>query len=469
MKDIGISGIAMSVMSPSIQAAAGARAPRSPLAGLRHVATAFRNLVDAWPEQVYEEGLVQGRLLGRPVTYVVDPERIRTLLVDDAHRLVRDDAMTRALSPALGQGLLTSAGPAWRAQRRTAAPAFRPDRVSALAPAMARVASATLARWGAAGLPRVVDLQSEMMRTTLDVIVAAMVSDDEGFDAPAFSRALDAYLGQTNWSIAFGVMGVPAWVPHPRCVTGAMAARQLRSMTSLVIAARRRRGESGGDLLGAMLASAGPEPGDGFEADRVVDNLLTFVMAGHETTALALTWTLRLIADHPDVERRMLREIEGMAAPPGEPGAVDQLAYTRQVVLEAMRLYPPAALLVRRAAEDLRVGDLRVPAGGSIHIPVYALHRHRRLWTDPDAFDPDRFEPGRSKDRHRFAFIPFGGGPRVCIGMGMAITECLVILATLLPRVRLRPTVPSLPGTRLRVTLRPVGGVPMVVEPREGL
>lgn len=458
----------MCPVSSSIMDVAPAPGPvaRRPLAGARDVVRAFSNLVEAWPEDVYREPIVAGRLLGRPVTYVVDPECIRTLLVDEADKLVRDDAMTRALAPILGTGLLTSDGPAWRTQRRAAAPAFRPDRVAASIPAIADAARATLRRWEEAPRQGVVDLQSEMMRTAFDVVVGTMLGGDAGLDPARFGRALDGYLKHTNWKIAYGVLGAPAWLPHPGSARAAKASRDLRGMAARVVAGRRDR-RDGCDVLGALLSAVAPDTGLPLSDRELVDNLLTFVVAGHETTALVLAWTLRLIAEHPGVQRRMLDEIAGVPSPVDDPGAVDRLVFCRQVVCEAMRLYPPAALLVRRAAVDLKVGGLRIPAGGSLHIPIYALHRHRRLWNDPETFDPDRFAPDRQRLRHRFAFLPFGGGPRVCIGMGMAITECLVILAGLLPRFGFGPLEAApLPRAHLRVTLRPIGGMPVRVEPR---
>ena len=458
-------------MSAVESSSAGQRAAKrdsSPgmIAAALHVTKALRNIVDAWPDDVYHEPVVAGRLLGRPVTYVVDPESIRRLLVDDAHKLVRDDAMSRALEPALGTGLLTSDGAEWRAQRRAAAPAFRPDRIRAFVPAMTRAAEATCRRWQTTGVPFVADLQSEMMRTAFHVVTPTVISGEEGFDAAAFGRALEIYLGQTNWKIAYGAMGAPAWLPHPGSVAGARAARVLRDMTKRVIAARRSRGAEGGDLLGALLSATDPDTGHGLTDEGLVDNVLTFVVAGHETTALVAAWTLRLVAQHPQVERRVLDEVARLPFHLDDPGSLESLAYTRQVVFEAMRLYPPAALLVRRAAQDLRVGGVNVPARGAIHIPVYALHRNRRLWTDPEVFDPDRFEPSQHSLRHKFAFLPFGGGPRVCIGMGMALTECLAIVATLLPRFRFEPIDARPPRSRLRVTLRPIGGLPMRIRVR---
>lgn len=425
-------------------------------------------MVEAWPDEVYHEGLVQGRMLGRPVSFVSDPELIRSLLVDQAHKLVREQAMIRALKPAIGTGLLTADSAEWREQRRIAAPAFRPDRVRGLVPAMAAAAAVTRQRWRAEGGRQLIDLQKEMMRTAFDIIVATVMSGDEGFDAAAFGHALETYLGQTNWKMAYALLGVPAWMPHPRSLAGTRAARTLRTMAGQVIRTRRAQEVDRPDLLGLMLAATDPETGAAFSEERLVDNLLTFILAGHETTALAIAWTLRLLCDRPDLESRVLEEIAAMPTSPDDPAALEGLVYTRQVIFEAMRLFPPAALLVRRAAEPVDLGGVRVPTGGSIHIPVYALHRHRRVWTNPDDFDPSRFDPTETKRRHRYAFLPFGAGPRVCIGMGLAINECLVVLASLLPAFRFEAASPDLPETRFRVTLRPHGGMPMFVTPRVG-
>ena len=457
--------------SVSNAAALGTLAPpRLPLAqAIRNAATSFHNLVEAWPDEVYDQGLVQGRMLGRPITFVTDPELIQSLLVDQAHKLVREEAMTRSLQPAIGRGLLIADAHEWRTQRRTAAPAFRPDRIRDLVPAMAAAADATRRRWLAGGERQCLDLQTEMMQTAFDVIIATVISDEEGFDVAGFGQALDTYLGQTNWKMAFALMGVPAWVPHPRSVAGAKAARQLRAMAGHVIRNRRARGVDRPDLLGLLLTARDPETGEGMSEERLVDNLLTFVVAGHETTALAMAWTLRLLSDHPAVERRVLDEIALSSAAGQHPADLERLLYTKQVIFEAMRLYPPAALLVRRAAEQVSLGPVSVPPGGSIHIPVYAMHRHRRLWTDPESFDPSRFEAATVKQRHRYAFLPFGAGPRICIGMGLALTESLVVLASLLPAFQIRPAHSKAPETRFRVTLRPHGGLPVVVTTRRSL
>lgn len=438
------------------------------------LATMLRSLIEAWPDEVYTRPLVTTRFLGQRTTYVCAPGHIRSLIVDQAGALEREPFMLRALAPALGSGILTADGPHWRGQRRTAAPMFRPDRVRAFIPAMAEAAHATRLRWlgqmsahgsADARFDGERDILPEMMRTTFDVIVATMVSGDSQLKVEPFGRAIDAYLGQTPWKIALSMLGAPAWMPHPGARAGARAVRYLRSEVARTVERRRARGEPGADLLGLLLQAKDPETGERLSDESLIDNLLTFVAAGHETTALALTWTLRVLADHPEVEARILDEIAGLGADPA-PEALDRLAFTRQVVLEVMRLYPPAPLIVRRTAEEVRLGDTVIPAGESVHVPVYALHRHQSLWDRPDVFDPDRFAPELTASRDRYAYLPFGAGPRVCIGMGLALTECLVILATLLPAFRFVPAKAEMPATQFRVTLRPKGGMKMKVVPR---
>ncbi|MEG9527766.1 MAG: cytochrome P450 [Hyphomicrobiales bacterium] len=432
------------------------------------LATMLRSLIEAWPQQIYTQPLVTTRFLGRRTTYVCSPGQIRSLMVDQADALEREPFMLRALAPALGAGVLTADGPHWREQRRTAVPMFRPDRVRSFVPAMARAAEATRARWRGHTPPDGTrDILREMMRTTFDVIVATMVSGDDQLEVEPFGRAMDAYLGQTSWKIALEMLHAPAWVPHPGARAGAAAARYLRAEVGRTIARRRARAEPGADLLGLLLEARDPETGQPLADASIIDNLLTFVAAGHETTALALAWTFRVLAEHPEVERRVLAEMAALDADlVADPEAADRLPYTRQVLLEVMRLYPPAPLIVRRAKAPVRLGDMTVPAGQSIHVPVYALHRHALLWDRPDLFDPDRFAPDRAAARDRYAYLPFGAGPRVCIGMSLALTECLVILATLLPAFRFVPEAAEMPRAQFRVTLRPEGGLRMKVVPR---
>ena len=430
-------------------------------------ATMLRSLIDVWPDAVYSQPIVETRLLGRTTFFVADPPLVRSLLVDHADALERDDIALRALAPALGLGILTSDGAAWRMQRRTVAAAFKPDCIRALIPRMHQAALATSARWSARDPREPFDLLQDLMRTALDIILASLVSGDSGLDVDRFEASLATYIDTTNWKLAFAALGVPSWMPHPSSGTGARAALYSRSAMADILARRRMSRRLETDLLGLLLAARDPETGAPMSDAAIIDNLLTFVAAGHETTALALTWTLRLLHDHPEIERRVVDEVIDVGADfSTDPGAVDRLTYTKQVLMESMRLFPPAPLIVRRTSRPVSLAGKVVPAGCSIHIPVYAMHRQERLWPQATTFDPDRFAPDVSADRQRFAYMPFGAGPRVCIGAGLAMTECLIVLADLLPLFRVRPARAALPRTQMRITLRPEGGMPVFIERR---
>jgi cytochrome P450 len=201
--------------------------------------------------------------------------------------------------------------------------------------------------------------------------------------------------------------------------------------------------------------------------EELVDNLLTFITAGHETTAVALTWTFYLLSLHPSVEQRVVEEIERVTN--GETinaAHVEALAYTRQVVLEAMRLYPPVPVVPRTPVREVTIGGEAIPPGVPVYIPIYAVHRHAALWEDVDRFDPERFRPEAVKGRDRYAYLPFGAGPRICIGMTFAMSEAVAILATLVRSVRLKVRAGHVPEFKMRATLRPAAGMPMTVAPR---
>jgi cytochrome P450 len=272
--------------------------------------------------------------------------------------------------------------------------------------------------------------------------------------------------------IAMTLLGVPAWVPYPG-KGGAEAARDyLRGELERVAAGRRAAGPGEGaparaDLVSQLLEAQDPETGQRMSDRDVADNLLTFIAAGHETTALALTWTLYLLSLHPDAADRIAAEVEAVTGG-GSLGAahVDRLPWTRQVVQESMRLYPPAPAVVRAAARDVRLGAEVVRAGSAVYVPVYSVHRHRSLWDDPDAFRPERFAPEAARARHRFAYLPFGAGPRICIGSGFALAEATAILAVLARAMRLTLRPGFVPEPKLRITLRPGTGMPMRAEAR---
>ena len=416
------------------------------------VAATVRDPVGALPEAAYEAGLVRSRLFGRTVLHVMDPTLVEAVLVGHADALGKTPSVRRALGPALGDGLLTSDGATWRRQRRITAPSFRPDEVAQFRPTMIAAAERCRERMQAARGP--VEVGRETMRATLDIIAETMLSGSDAVDAEAIAADAAAYLSQTPWAIAMSLLRAPDWVPYPGRQRGRRAAARFRrSMFALVAA--RRAGPRRADLVDRLLQAVDAEHGGGLSDVEIVDNLLTFIAAGHETTAVGLAWALDLLARHPAVQDAARREVRGVAGDGAiAPADVGKLGLVRRVFSETMRLYPPAPLISRAVLRPFPLDGAEVEAGARVIVPIVAIHRHRALWKEPERFDPARFDETASAGRHRFAYLPFGGGPRICIGGGFAMEEAVIILATLLQRLSFEP-LGDAPPARMAITLRP--------------
>ncbi len=432
---------------------------------LRLLATIVRDPLAAIPRASFTERMVVTENAGRRRAYLSDPALIHEVIVRQADHLAKSEETKRVLGAALGDGLLTADGADWRWQRRALSPAFAHDKLAAMLPAMIAAAEATRDRLRALPAGSVVDVGRETMRTTFAVILDTMLSGREGIDAVGVERGVDDFLAATTWMFALAILRAPRWLPHPGKRRAAAATRIMRATVTARIASRRAAGGGSADLIGLLLAASDPDTGRSLDDDEVADNILTFVTAGHETTAVALAWALALLADHPDCAERLRAEVDAATGGgPVLPQHVAGLAYVRQVVNEAMRLYPPAPMIARAVVRDLVVEGVALPAGSVVFVPVYAVHRHRALWERPDTFDPDRFAPRHA--RHRFAFLPFGAGPRTCIGSAFAVSEAVAILAVLMQRLGFERAAPALPLPMMRVTLRPRHPLLMRVAPR---
>ena len=437
---------------------------RRPLGMLLRV---VRNPLDALPPAVFHAPLVHVEILGRQRFHVLDPALIQEAFVGNADALSKGPELKRSLGPALGQGMLTADGAHWRWQRQSAAPIFRHERLLAFLPAMLQAAAETRDRWTALGSGAEIDIGHEMMRTTFDIIVETMLSGRANIDVGKTERAITDYLASTGWVFALSLLNLPAWMPYPGKARTLAAGRYLRSTVNHVAASRRAAPGKSGDLIDLLLSTADPETGRTMTDDEITDNLLTFIAAGHETTALGLAWTFDLLSRHPECEARAVAEIERVTdGGPLLPEHVAQLSYVRQVFQEGMRLYPPVPIIARIAARPFMLANRQVPTGSMVYVPIYALHRHSALWERPEIFDPDRFAPEMAKQRHRYAYMPFGAGPRICIGSAFAQMEGVAILAALLRTIRLRSVADAPPKPRMRLTLRPEKKLWMRVEPR---
>jgi cytochrome P450 len=303
------------------------------------------------------------------------------------------------------------------------------------------------------------------MALTLDIISRTMFSADVSRDVATVRRLMDVAVGLRVSML--DLFGLPQWLPRfqPRAFRRAIA--EFDALMSRLIAERRADPVDHGDLLAMLLAARDAETGERMSDKQLRDEAITIFAAGHETSANALSWVWYLLAQNPDAEARLHDEVDRVLG--GRlPGFADlaELKWTRMVIDEAMRLYPPAHAITRTAIGEDRIGGVRIPPGASITISMYATHRNPNLWTEPERFDPERFAPAAVAQRHRFAYLPFGGGPRICIGNGFAITEAQVIVGAVAQRYRLRLAPDQVVEPIGLVTLRPKSGVWVTLEPR---
>ncbi len=430
------------------------------------LAALVREPLTSVPEQAYDAGMVVTRALGRMRVYLTGPELVQEAFVRQADALTKSE-QGRVLKPALGTGLLTAEGSDWRWQRRTLSPGFAHARLQSLVPAMIAAAEATRDVLLALPPDSVVDIGRETTRVTLRIVGDTMLACANGLDPGRIESGIAAFLKPAPWVIAFTIAGAPEWTPYPGRRQSASAASALRGEVTRTVALRRAGsgGEGEDDLLALLLAARDPDGGRAFTDEEITDNVVTFVTAGHETTSVALTWALHLLSRHPDIAGRVRAEIETVAG--DAPLAVEhvaQLAYTRQVVNETLRLYPSAPITSRTTCKTMELGGVTIPAGSVIILPIYAVHHHRGLWEQPNVFDPARFEPDRARARHRYAFMPFGVGPRICIGSAFAMLEAVAILAVLVRALDFVPAGPA-PNPVARLTLRPKTPVMLRVSP----
>jgi cytochrome P450 len=420
-----------------------------------------RNPIAAFSTFGYSERYVHSRTFVSDFLLVSDPEGVRHVLLDNAANYVKSIQAQRLTKPALGNGLVTSEGASWRFQRRTIAPMFALRHVHDFAPVMEASAEAMLARWhGRAEL----DASDEMMQLTYDIISRTLFSNDVTMQYGKMSEALSVYLESQGRIDILRTIGVPGWVPTPANLRARGPLRFFRRELMGLVAQRRAQldadpSNTRHDFLTMLLTTRDPEGGALFGEAEVFDNVMTFVFAGHETTSNALAWTFYLLSQFPEADARVAEEV-------AREGDLDGLVYTRMVLEEAMRLYPPVPIVSRDSVGPDTVGGIAIRPKTSVMVSPWLIHRHRLLWDEPDYFDPERFAPGRREKIHRFAYIPFGAGPRICIGMAFAMQEALIILRAILRRYRLE-LVPGFPvEPQARVTLRPKHGLRMRLLPR---
>jgi cytochrome P450 len=401
--------------------------------------------IGTWGRRAYEEDVVQGRFVGRSSFILNAPDAIRRVLVDNYENYTRTPAGLRVLRPMLGQGLLIAEGRAWKHQRRTLAPAFTPRAVAALVPHMIAATDETVAKLRArSNAP--VDLRETMQRMTLEIAGRTMFS----FGMDRHGAALRDFVMEYGERLArphFLDLLLPLNWPSPQDFARARFRKRWTAFVAMLMAERRAAGKNENapprDLFDLMNEARDPETGAAFSDEQLGDEVATMILAGHETTATALFWALYLLALDPETQEQLAAEVRDVNA----SGAIEieRLKFTRAVIDETMRLYPPAFLIARAAAGPDTIAGLPVKKHDVILIAPWLLHRHEKLWRDPNAFVPSRFMTGTPPGR--FAYLPFGVGARVCIGAHFALVEATLALARLIGafRVALVDKEPVLP------------------------
>lgn len=415
----------------------------------------LRNTIYGWPEPAFDVGIRTRKVLGFTVHIVSEPSAVERVLLGNKANYERPGIARRILSPLIGNGLLTAEGEDWRQQRRIVAPTFAPGAVAAMAPLMDAAAQREVAGWPQRDTR--LDLAQAATRTTTAIIADALFGGDSRLVDPAAARHIETMLTAAGQARFMTMLGLQELDPSPAMRRARVSRAWLRStLTDLV----RERGPQGGadDFFGGLIRALNDQFPPEEAAELAVDNAITFYVAGHETTANALAWTVYCLAAQPALQEEARAEaVAALALPVAERAAA--LPLLHQILEESLRLYPPAPRFDREAlGEDVLAGTM-IAKGHLISIWPWVIHRHRALWVDPDRFDHTRFAPEARAKHHRFQYIPFGGGPRVCVGARFATVEALIILARWLAARRFSVPDGWRPDPFGSVTLRPRGGM----------
>jgi cytochrome P450 len=424
------------------------------------------NPLEVIPEQAYRDPLVI--VPGPPrMAFFTGTELVKTLLLTRPADFPKGSWEIEAVKPIIGNAIFSAEGHNWRWQRGAAAPLFRDEELAHYAPIMNASAQATIAKWAAGPAGAVHPLHDDMAGAAFHVISNTMLAGG----APRMLRAIlkghqDYYRG-ANWWLIYLLLGLPHWFPRPGGRAMRAQEKRLRAVVADLVQARRANAAGGDDLLARLLRACDPETGKSMPDELLVGNILSFLGAGFVTTAFSLTWTLYLISRNPEWENRMLREIEQVVGfAPIAATHVKHLQVVQQVIQESLRLYPTAPVIVRDIRKDMEIAGVSIPAGTIGIIPIYAIHRHRAYWSDPDQFDPNRFAPG-GPGPGRFQFMPFGAGPRICIGAAFAMLEATIMIASFVRAAHFEVVRDFQPQPSGRMHLLSKNGMPMRVTLRD--
>lgn len=440
--------------------------PLGPIALLK---TLRRNALECWTRAHFEEPIVVGGFPFAKVAVVSDPAAVRRILIEDQAAYCKSALERRILSARLRNGLVAVDGEQQQRLRRTLAPMFSRKTVAGFAPAMADAITALLRRWSEKPDGSVVEIKTEMLQLALETLLKCIFADGLG-DPDAVARATVKYYSVCGTMDPFDVLGLPQFVPRLTRLRERPIMRDFDQGLDDAIRERRRHlaahPQAPRDMLGAMLVATDPETGESMTTAEVKDNVMTFIFGGQETTSSALTWALYLLSQSAEWRERVIAEADRAGDAPPE-AALEALIDTRAVVEEALRLYPPIIAITRNAVRRTEILGHTIERGTLVVMAPYVIQRHKLLWRDPDLFDPRRFLPGASDDIPRYAYLPFGVGPRMCVGAGFAMQEATLAVAAILRHFSLDLA----PGEQVwpvqkNFTMRPGDGLHMTIKRR---
>lgn len=417
------------------------------------------------------ERIVKTRLVGRDIYVLLHPDDAKHVLQEN-NRNYRKSESYRVLGLFLGNGLLNSEGDFWRRQRRLAQPAFHKQRLALLAQTMIAEGQELVNRWLKPASDKPVNVSVDMMEVTLSIVTKSLFGADVKHQLGGLSASLNTIIDFANETLTSFVR-IPLQYPTPRNLAFKRSVQRVEAIIYEIIEGRRRElathpNANHDDLLDMLLRAQDEETGESMTDQQLRDEVTTIFMAGHETTAVAMSWALYLLAQHPEIAQKVRQEVLNVVGPTGTPGFehVRELRYTMQVIQEVMRLYPPAWVVSRRSLGPDTYGEHAVGPNAYVLISPYVLHRDPAQWACPNAFHPDHFSPGEQRERHPYAYIPFGGGPRLCIGNNFALMEMQLLLALLIRQFEFSLATPHQEvRPHASITLRPEGGLQLKVTP----
>ncbi len=454
----------MNVGSPVVHRspAASGRPPGPPARGiygnLREFSADRLGSLARWARQ--HGDIVSARFGPMRIVFLNHPDLVEEVLVHQNRKFIKHYRLRQA-KVTLGEGLLTSEGEFWRSQRKLIQPAFHRERIAAFGDLMVAFTERLIASWSD-GQTR--DIQADMMRLTLEIVAKALFGAELGGESAEVGSAMETLMHNFAASTASPFI-VPRWLPTPSNLRSAAAVRQLDRVIFDIIARRRDSDDDHGDLLSMLLHAQDEESGRQMTDRQLRDECMTLFLAGHETTANALSWAWYLLAQHPEAEARLHEEV-GRVLEGRSPTYADlpRLPYTESIINEALRLFPPAWMPGRESTEPLELGGYRIARGTTVFMTAWVIQRDPRWFEDPDAFRPERWADGLLQRIPRYAYFPFGGGPRICIGNNFALMEAALVLATIAGRYRLRLAADAVVEPLPSMTLRPAHGLKMHVD-----